>query len=78
MKLSVEQHQKFWDATNWTPHTLQRNVLLNGARNKVVSAGRRAGKSQMGGHALVPVAFDTLGRMDSIKAAGLRDEYWIV
>lgn len=67
-----------WRRTLWRPYALQREVLLDPTRNKVVTAGRRAGKSQMGAHRLVPEAFRTWMELDTLKKRGLRREYWIV
>lgn len=67
-----------WDRTNFNPYGLQEEILLNGARNKVLGAGRRAGKSRVGGHRLVPEAFRAWYELDQLRKQGLRREYWIV
>lgn len=69
---------KVWDKIGFTPHALQREVLLDRRRNQLVSAGRRAGKSRMGGMKLVPEVFRAAAELDTLKAKGLRREYWIV
>jgi hypothetical protein len=71
-------HESFWRNTLWTPHNAQRRILLNPTRNQVVSFGRRAGKSQIGGHKLVPEYLRAFVGLDELKAKGLRREYWIV
>jgi len=70
--------RKVWDKTRWTPYDKQEQVLLSPARNKVAAAGRRAGKSQMGAHRLVPEAFRAWYELDDLRARGLRREFWIV
>lgn len=67
-----------WSRTGFQPYSLQEEILLNGARNKVLAAGRRAGKSRVGGHRLVPEAFRAWYELDELKRYGLRREYWIV
>jgi len=57
---------------------MQEEILRDRTRNKVVAAGRRAGKSQMGGHRLVPEAFRAWTEMDLLARLGVRREYWIV
>jgi hypothetical protein len=71
-------HRVVWDKTTWEPHDLQREILLSPARNKVVSLGRRAGKSQTGGKKLVPEAFRAWMELDTLKKLGQRREFWIV
>lgn len=68
----------FWNKLGFVPHDMQRTVLMNRTRNKVVAAGRRAGKSQMGGQFLVPEAMRARVELDALRAMGLRREYWIV
>lgn len=67
-----------WDMIDWVPYDLQREVLLNRARNKILAAGRRAGKSQVGAHRLTPEAFRAYGELDLLRRKGLRREFWIV
>lgn len=70
--------QHIWDEIDWAPYDLQREVLRNRTRNKVLSAGRRAGKSQVGAHRLVPEAFRAYSELDLLRRKSLRREYWIV
>lgn len=72
------RHRRIWEYTNWKPYGLQEEVLLSQTRNKVVSAGRRAGKSQMGAMRLAPEAFRAYAERDRLTALGLRREFWIV
>jgi hypothetical protein len=69
---------KIWDKVGFVPHDLQRAVLLNGSRNQLISAGRRAGKSRTGGMKLVPEIFRAAAELKVLKEKGLRREYWIV
>jgi hypothetical protein len=64
--------------SGWTPHALQEEIIRSDARNKVVAAGRRSGKSQTGGHILAPYAFTALAEKDELTAKGIRRQYWIV
>lgn len=67
-----------WEGTLWTPHDLQREMLYDRTRNQVAAFGRRAGKSQTGGHKLVPEYFRALLGVEELIKKGLRREYWIV
>jgi hypothetical protein len=62
----------------FAPHPVQAEILASTARNQVLAAGRRFGKSQVGGHKLVPAAFTAFGEKAKLEAAGQRREYWIV
>jgi len=62
----------------WNPHPGQAKVVASSARNRVVSAGRRFGKSELGGHELIPEALLTYGMQDMLKETGKRREFWIV
>ena len=70
--------ERIWARLGWAPHPLQREVLESSARFQVVSAGRRAGKTQMGAYRLLPEWFATLRDRDQLQARGHRREYWIV
>lgn len=71
-------HESFWKHTLWTPHAAQREILLDMTRNQVVSYGRRAGKSQIGGHKLAPEYLRAFVELEELRTRGLRREYWIV
>lgn len=62
----------------YMPHAGQRPVLRSDARFRVVSAGRRFGKSDLGGHELTVEALIAKGLASSYKEAGKRREFWIV
>lgn len=70
--------ERIWRKTAWEPHPMQRTVLSDPTRHKVVALGRRAGKSQTGGHRLIPEAFRSWYELDDLRALGQRREYWIV
>lgn len=70
-----------WDVfkrLGWRAHRAQREVLASPARIKVVSAGRRFGKSEIGGHELVPEALATFNYSELLRENGKRREFWIV
>lgn len=57
---------------------MQREILYSRTRNKVVSAGRRFGKSQTGGHQLVAEPQRAAMELKELGRRALRREYWIV
>jgi hypothetical protein len=67
-----------WGVLGWEPHELQKRVLLDPTRNVVTSAGRRVGKSQMGGYKLICEVFRTMGEVERLKRFHSRREFWIV
>lgn len=60
------------------PHAGQLAVMESQARHKVVCAGRRFGKSYVGGHELLPFAIASKFEVDWLREQGRRREYWIV
>lgn len=66
------------DGIGWRPHPGQLRIAESCARNRVVSAGRRFGKSDVGGHELVPEALFTKSVSAQLKLSGKRREFWIV
>ena len=74
----AELYESLWAKSAWSPHRIQREVLLSGTRNKVLALGRRAGKSQTGGRRLVPEAFRALAEKEILEELSQRREYWIV
>ena len=63
----------------WKPHSGQDRVIAaGGVRNRVVTAGRRFGKSEIGGHRLVKEALDGALCQTRLKEIGKRREYWVV
>jgi hypothetical protein len=67
-----------WPNINYKPHTGQRLVHASKVRNRVVCAGRRTGKSTLGGHELVPEALYTYTVRTELEDLGKRREFWIV
>jgi len=65
-------------AVNYKPHPGQRPVLLDDHRFQVMSCGRRFGKSDVGGHKLLPEAFLAHYKKSELDDTGKRMEYWIV
>lgn len=62
----------------WSPHPGQTRVICSLCRNRVVSAGRRFGKSEIGGHKLVQEAVNTRLVRKRLEDLGKRREFWIV
>jgi hypothetical protein len=67
-----------YDKLGWTPHDGQRAVIEASCRNRVVAAGRRFGKSEIGGHKLVQEALNTRLVKSRLDDLGKRREFWIV
>jgi hypothetical protein len=71
--------ERAWrEGLGWMPHTVQAEILEDRTRNQVLAAGRRFGKSQTGGHKLLPYAFSTFSESSWLESIGQRREYWIV
>jgi len=62
----------------YKPHGGQLPVLGSDSRMRVVSAGRRFGKSDVGGHELVVHGLRARSLADWYKENGKRMEYWVV
>lgn len=62
----------------YEPHELQWKVHRAPERFKVVSAGRRTGKSVIGGHELTPEAYRAYFMRDQLEEEQRRNEFWIV
>jgi hypothetical protein len=67
-----------FDATGYRPHREQERIHRSPARFRVVSAGRRFGKSKLGGNELTPDAFAAYAQRNYLRAEEQRREYWIV
>lgn len=63
---------------NWDPHPSQELVLESPARHKVWCAGRRTGKSDLGGHVLLPEAIYTKSVATEWRKRGKSRIFWIV
>lgn len=62
----------------WKPHQAQVEVVSSSARFRAVAAGRRFGKSDIGGHELIPEFFLAASNEDRLLEMGKRREFWIV
>lgn len=71
---------KVFERVDYAPHAVQRKVhgALGGKRFRVVCAGRRTGKSTLGGHELTARAYEAYFERDKLSKHGKRHEYWIV
>ena len=67
-----------YDRIGWHPHTGQQTIVRARARHRIVSAGRRFGKSQVGGNRLIKDCLDTRLVQSRLKDLKKRREYWIV
>lgn len=66
------------DRIGWDPHPGQLMIAESTARHRVASCGRRFGKSDLGGHELVPEAMYTLTQRTRLEEQMKRREFWIV
>lgn len=70
---------RLYQEAGWSPHPGQEKVIRSGARNKILSAGRRFGKSEVGAYdRLLPEALAAYANKSYILDSGKRHEYWIV
>jgi hypothetical protein len=67
-----------YEKLGWLPHDGQRAVINARNRNRVVAAGRRFGKSEIGGHKLVQEALNTRMVKTRLDELGKRREFWVV
>lgn len=70
--------ERLFETVGYRPHSGQVEIHASPARMKVVAAGRRLGKSQLGGHELTAEALATHGMIQMLEDAGHRREFWIV
>lgn len=73
--------RKVFDTVGYKPHSVQRAIhtaIQNKARFRVVCAGRRTGKSTLGGHELTFEAVRAYFRKDELDPFERRAEFWIV
>lgn len=69
---------RFWPSIGYEPHPGQVKIHGNGRRHRVIDAGRRFGKSQIGGHELTLEALYTHTVANEVLGRGQRREFWIV
>lgn len=67
-----------WRKGHFKPHLSQAAVLMHAARNKVVSGGRRLGKSEIGAAELDAEVVKTKLMLSKLTEMGKRREFWIV
>lgn len=67
-----------YEKIGWRPHDGQRQVICSLCRNRVVAAGRRFGKSEIGGHKLFQEALNTRLVKTRLEEMKKRREFWIV
>lgn len=67
-----------FDAVNFKAHPGQVDILSDARRFQVASCGRRWGKSEVGGHKLLPEAFITMTQRAMLEDMRKRREFWIV
>jgi hypothetical protein len=70
--------ERLWEVLSYVPHQGQQKVHRSKARHRVVDAGRRTGKSVIGGHELTPEALLTKAIAPQLMEQGQRREFWIV
>lgn len=70
--------RELYATVGFAPHSKQDEVLRDASRFQVVAAGRRFGKSEIGGHRLLPEAFIARARRHKLEAMAKRMEFWIV
>lgn len=69
-----------FDRCEYRPHAVQKAVhgAIRKSRFRVVCAGRRTGKSTLGGHELTVRAYEAYFARNELSKYGKRHEYWIV
>lgn len=67
-----------YEKIGWRPHDGQREVICSFCRNRVVAAGRRFGKSEVGGHKLFQESLNTRLVKTRLEELKKRREFWIV
>lgn len=67
-----------WNKLGYTPHKAQRRVHRSAARHRVVAAGRRFGKTKIGGAELDVEARRTRYLLPKLHDLDYRREFWIV
>jgi hypothetical protein len=67
-----------WKRGGFKPHLAQAAVLMHSSRNKVISGGRRLGKSEIGAAELDAEVVKTKIVLSKLTEMGKRREFWIV
>lgn len=76
--MKVVSEARLYERIGYEPHAGQVEILGSHARNKVVAAGRRFGKSDIGGHRLVTECFLAYYMRKELADTDKRREFWIV
>lgn len=76
--MAVIVKERIWPRLKYEPHELQREVHNNLSRHRVLAAGRRWGKSQLGGHELTPWALYANVIAPRLLEDGQQMRFWIV
>lgn len=69
---------KVFEGIGFKPHAGQKPIIASDARFNVTAAGRRFGKSELGGHKLTVRAIEAHFKAQHYRDLGKRMEYWIV
>src|SRR5204862_7672941 len=69
---------RIFSEVGYNPHPAQRLFHRSTARNRIVAAGRRIGKSRMGAAELDIEAIRTKFLLSKLEDANQRREFWIV
>jgi hypothetical protein len=75
---SVLVKDRLWPHLGYRPHAGQVRVHASSSRHRVNAAGRRFGKSFIGGHELTTCSLEARLRRQLLEDLGIRQEYWIV
>lgn len=76
-RFAIDQWALF-DAVGFKAHEGQKLILADNHRFQVASCGRRFGKSEIGGHALLPEVFVARSMKTHYEENRKRREFWIV
>lgn len=76
--MAVIVKERIWPRLHYEPHALQREVHNSLLRHRLVAAGRRWGKSQLGGHELTPHALYAHTIAPHLMETGQQKRFWIV
>ena len=69
---------RLWPKLHYVPNRAQRAIHGSTARNRVVAAGRRTGKSTAGGRELIPEVYKAYFHRKQLEDTDQRAEFWIV
>lgn len=78
MALAIVDKGRVFEGVGYVPHAAQKPVHKSKARHRVMDAGRRLGKSEIGGHELTVEMEKTRHMLGRLKEESKRREFWIV